>query len=166
MYNGTIMRQYITRNANFWTRENWYNNTLLKEIILSHTLDRYPRDDEIVIHLRAGDWSSHEINFTKSINQILQNNTIRLCTIVTLIQFGNYFERGKFIPSEQKIEEAKEDVKRIIRKIVSKFPFLQFDVRSNVNVDDDFAYMIRSKHFIKSVGGLSFFIEVLRNISI
>jgi len=167
-YSDTIVSKYLTAT----NEPKRYD--ILHDIISKYKPEHKPSDDVLIIHLRVGevlDRSKFTVdeflqedrnfeydgkrNFVKSLPYYKEK--IEQNVLPSKIKF---FAGGCFHTNMEKNMEY-------ITKVSNFFKENNFEILENTyfNIpDDDFVYMCRSKHFIKSGGGFSKLVENMREI--
>jgi len=136
------------------------NNTCLdfdslREIIKRHTIkNKYTTsmDDELVVHIRAGDRkrvNSSEVDILlDSIGVVLDDVAIKRVVIVTAFHFGN-----PIVVSDDLLAENYGNLNKLITGVEKMG--VDVSVKSSGDIDEDFCYLVNSKHFMPSKGGFS-----------
>lgn len=165
-FKDSILQNYLLKNKN-----NQENLDLLKQVIndlINKKNFNLPKNNELVIHLRAGDVVVRKNflnkDYIKLIKHIIwQHPNINKITFVCCLQYGNYEEKNRWQYSEEKNNLNKVKIKDLLKKIIYHFPEVQIDVLSNYDIDKDIIYMVKSTHFIEGEGRVSKLINELRN---
>ena len=179
MYNGTILKQYLRRNGLFRP----LNLNILLNIIINKNKQKnlpVPDNNEIVIHLRMGDFVDCRSILTKNYislikNKLIENTDINKITIVTAYAYGTWTQEEKILcnPSPKQNfynctrETQRKNIngmKSLLESIVSTFPNLKLDIYSNLDIDKDICYCVLSNHFIHDIGGFSNLMNKLNNL--
>jgi hypothetical protein len=176
-YNGSILKSYLEQNG------------LRNEINLNKFLDiteeynktknlSTPNDNELVLHLRLGDY----VEFIGILNKpyirlireyIKNNNNINKLTIVTAFSYGTWTKESLHLKRKgtpmwictQEIQNINiQKMKVLIKKIYNNFPNLIVDIVSNSDIDKDICYCVNSKYFINDNGGFSLLMKKLNNL--
>lgn len=161
------------------TKKDFDYNTLYY-IIKKKKIDKYPSEDELVIHLRTGDIlnklnlsiddilhgnfkseekiidSNHEIKNIKSkffFENLQISDEIKKITLISNPRAG-----GRTLKTDN-VNKSLEYVK-IISEILRNRNF-EIQNRNNKNADDDLIYMAHSKYFSPSQGGFSELVKEL-----
>ena len=166
-YNGSILKSYLEING-------LYSEVNLKKLLdITQEYNKnnnfpIPSDNELVLHLRLGDFVEYTGILTKPyiklIRQYINNKNINKITIVTAFSYGTWTKETlhlkpndislfKCTQETQKINIRK--MKKLIKRIKNNFSNIEVDIMSNLDIDKDFCYCVNSKHFIKDVGGFS-----------
>jgi len=168
-YTDTILYKYLTHSE----FNDTVNLVLLKEILINQKNDKgydIPNDNELVIHLRLGDWIDRpetylKKNYIEFINKYVNTyKNINKITFVTCFSYGNFFESGYWIYTEEKHKQNIIMVGDLFNIIINVYNNYDINVVSNTDIDKDLVYCVYSKYFIQDVGGFSELIQQLRNI--
>jgi hypothetical protein len=120
--------------------------------------------------LRLGDWIDRpetylKKNYIESINKYVNTyKNINKITFVTCFSYGNFFESGYWIYTEEKHKQNIIMVGDLFNIIINVYNNYDINVVSNPDIDKDLVYCVYSKYFIEDVGGFSELIQQLRNI--
>lgn len=185
-YKDTILKEYLEINGLY----NKINYNLLLELIEKHNL-RFnlpiPQNNEIVIHLRLGDYVYFKNflskNYIQLINDILKkNNNINKITFVTCFSYGEWSKESKHLfpvnhkqpgepvncplwaYTEEKQNKNIEKLTILFNNIIETFPNMEINIYSNYDIDKDICYCVLSKYFIHDVGGFSSEVLTLHNL--
>ena len=142
---------------------------VLLDIIEKESKERgykVPDENELVLHLRTGDFATKDNylskNYIKWIQRNLQENkNIDKITVVTCFSYGNFYEKGKWLFDEETQMKNVNTLKKLLFQIKTRFQEYPLDVVSNLNVDKDIVYCVKANYFIKDRGGFSSLMEVL-----
>tara|TARA_B100000886_G_scaffold104946_1_gene69957 strand:+ start:5345 stop:6115 length:771 start_codon:yes stop_codon:yes gene_type:complete len=165
----SILGKYLQNKRNIYERE---SNDIICEkfnnVIKEHIKKNYiilPKDNELVIHLRVGDVVVKDWFLEKNYQYIIKNYInkygINKCTFCTAFHYGNYIERNLWIYSDESHEKNKTKLYNLFKELTEQFK-ISFDVKSSPNIDDDFIYMLKAKHFVSDKGGFSTLIKNIR----
>uniref|UniRef100_A0A6C0HFQ8 Uncharacterized protein n=1 Tax=viral metagenome TaxID=1070528 RepID=A0A6C0HFQ8_9ZZZZ len=179
IYNGSILKQYLRRNGLFRP----LNLNMLLNIIINKNKQKnlpVPDNNEIVMHLRMGDFVDFASILTKNYislikNKLIENTNINKITIVTAYAYGSWSEEEKIIYKsldKKKFYDCTKEtqrknikgIKSLLKSIVSTFPNLTLDIYSNLDIDKDICYCVLSNHFINDIGGFSNLMKRLNNL--
>lgn len=165
----TILGRYFHSKKNIYELESndlicdKFNN-VIKEYINKSSLI-LPEDYELVIHIRAGDVADTNCFLLKDYQYIIKSYInkydIKKCTFCTAFHYGNYIERNLWIYSDKNLEKNKTKLYNLFQKLTEQFK-ISFDVKSSINIDDDFIYMLKAKYFVSDKGGFSTLIKNIR----
>ena len=164
-FKGTILRQYIEEVNDIEQPDLQLLSQIIDQAVVDYSYP-LPQDDELVIHMRAGDVVEHPWFFKKDISRKIERfaDTVNICTFVICFAFQEFQERGLWLFSGSKLAKNKEVTKKVLSEVVMKFPNLEFKVISNSNIDKDFVYMIHSPFFLRDMGGFSDLVCAVRNL--
>lgn len=161
-YEDSILRNYIEAcPGNNLNNVNPEYAKILLNIVNKKIKDKkyiLPKNNELVIHLRLGDVLVHswflEKNYKQIINSFIKKFNIEKVTFCTAFHYGDYSEKNRWIYDDDK---HKQNIFKLSEKInnIIKIPNIYIDFISSENPDDDFIYMVKSKHFVKDHGGFS-----------
>jgi hypothetical protein len=167
-FEGSILLDYIKKDPH--KNKNGVNSNyvqILSEIVQNKVKDNLfdvPDKNELVVHLRLGDYVEKKGKFLKKdyvklIKGILLKNTdINKITICTAFHYGNNVAYNAWIYTDKKHQANLHIVKALFIKLLKNIN-LPFSIRSSQDIDSDFVYMVEAKHFIKDVGGFSNLIQ-------
>lgn len=159
---GTILRNYIERCPDNNKTINPDKIKLLYTIIREKKT-KIPKVDELVIHLRTGDVIQFDWFLTKDYISIIEDYVskynIKRVTFCTAFHYGNNTTQNVFLYTDEKHRQNKRKLGELFKQVIGHFKFIQFDVKSSTNIDEDFMYMCLSRHFVKDKGGFSDLIE-------
>ena len=166
-YNGTILKRYLKING-------LYNKLNLETLLLiavnTNASNKFvnPEENELVMHLRLGDYQSLDCflkkNYIEEIKNFLNKYpNINKLTIVTAFSYGTWSKqilrlRKKsplWVCTKKTQETNIQHTTKLIDSIIIEFPTLIIDIKSSKNIDEDFCYCIMSKYYIPDVGGFS-----------
>jgi hypothetical protein len=154
-FDGTILKSYLLANTDIESP----NIPLLSELVdRAITVRKFhlPRDDELVVHIRAGDVVEHHYFLQNNfIEQIGKFENVRDCSLVICFAFQEFMEKGWWLFSEEKLQKNISMVTAMFGEMISAYPKIKFDVVSHCEIDRDFVYMLTAPHFIRDVGGFS-----------
>ena len=165
----TILRTYIDDCPD----NNLYNVNpnkfkLLYNIISNKIINEHynlPTNDELVIHIRTGDVVELNWYLKKDYIQIIQKYIdiydIKKVTFCTAFHYGNNVTQGIWIYTDEKHNKNINKLNEIFTKILKHFNHLQIDIKSSINIDEDFIYMVMSTYFVNDNGGFSNLIKNL-----
>lgn len=161
-YKNTILRRYFDKcpNRNLTKllppKERY---RLIKQIVNEKIKEEnieLPKNDELVIHLRLGDLIlKSNRNYINIINNCINKYKINRVSFVTAFNFDRNFT-DNFLNKNKKILSQK------LFLIIRAFPNLYIDIRSNINSDLDFIYLLKSKIFVEEYGRFSKLIRYCR----
>ena len=143
---------------------------IFSEIIKKKILEKeflIPKDDELVIHLRTGDMVIYDSFLKKPYIELIQEYknkfNINKVSFVTCFHYGNNQVNNKifFQFNNEKHKKNIEKLKELFLNVLEKFPFLNINVMSSKDIDRDFLYMCKAKHFIEDIGGFSKLIKII-----
>jgi hypothetical protein len=161
---GSILRSYIERCPDNNKTINPDKIKLLYTIIRSKKA-KIPKVDELVIHLRTGDVIQFDWFLKKDYVSIIQDyvdkHNIKRVTFCTAFHYGNNTTQNMFLYTDEKHRRNKMKLDELFKNVVDRFKYIQFDVKSSTNIDEDFMYMCLSRHFVKDKGGFSDLVEVI-----
>ena len=179
IYNGSILKRYLRRNGLFRP----LNLNMLLNIIINKNNNKglqIPDNNEIVMHLRMGDFVDYKSILTKNYislikNKLIENTNINKITIVTAYAYGSWSKEEKIIYkslgkrnyfdcTEETQRKNINGIKSLLESIVSTFPNLTLDIYSNLDIDKDICYCVLSNHFIHDIGGFSNLMNKLNNL--
>jgi hypothetical protein len=152
-YKHTILYDYLKHK----TKEN--DIKILKSVVWKHIATKnYPKAEpgELVIHIRLGDFMStahpreqkRRKRAQKMYNSFLYKlpDSFKLATIVTAMHFGAN-EKNKLYFYDDVAKDRSFGLFRHIEKQLRQR--MEVKLKSSANVDEDFAYMVSSRHFVK-----------------
>lgn len=162
-FDGTILKSYLLKCKDVDVPDFYLLSELVDEYKVKKNIPD-PRDDEAVIHIRAGDVVVHDWFLTKDHSSELKKFPgIKKCYIVTAFAFQEFIELGWWMYSSEKYAENYRRIEQFLMRIISENEDVEFDVISNKDIDYDFVFMVTAKNFIRDFGGFSDLIEDLRN---
>jgi len=168
-YDDTILKNYLVKNnGNKPVNLQLFIDEAEKAIIRKGY--DVPEKDELVVHVRAGDYIDTgrflKGDYNLFINEVLKKNKdIKKIKIVACFAYQEYKEKGWYLYSEGKNKNNKKVLKKLFLKFMFDFSDYEFDVVSNEDSDQDLCYMFKSKYFVHdSYSKLSFLIKQLRRI--
>ena len=165
----TILRNYIERCPdNNLKQVNPDKLKLLYNVIqkkIKNESYNFPTNDELVIHMRIGDviefdWCLQK-NYIKIIQDYIDIHNIKKVTFCTAFHYGNNVTQQIYLFTDEKHNRNINKLNEIFTKILNNFKHLLIDVKSSKDIDEDFIYMVMSKHFVKDNGGFSDLIQKL-----
>lgn len=165
-FDGTILKDYLLQNGGCAKR----NIPLLADLLETRIRKEgwpSPDDDELVLHVRAGDvvvldWFLKK-DYIKLIREHIQRHPdTRKISIVTCFAYQEYHEKGWWLYTEEKQAKNTRLVRRLFHTLVTTFEDREFDVVSHRDPDHDMAYVVQAKHFIPDRGGFSELMEAIR----
>lgn len=169
---GSILREYIenTPHNNKKKLKNLHYIKLLSEIVqnkVKQNLFKVPDKNELVIHLRLGDYVEKgtflKKDYVKLIkHELSKNDAINKITICTAFHYGNNITQNAWIYTDDKHQQNISRLKTLLVKLLTSIR-LPFHIKSSANPDDDFVYMVEAKNFIKDVGRFSGLIQEIRD---
>ena len=170
-FNNTILKEYIEKNNNNKHVPLHEKIAIIfSEIIKKKILEKeflIPKDDELVIHLRTGDMVIYDSFLKKPYIELIQEYknkfNINKVSFVTCFHYGNNQVNNKifFQFNNEKHKKNIEKLKELFLNVLEKFPFLNINVMSSKDIDRDFLYMCKAKHFIEDRGGISSLIKII-----
>ena len=178
-FNGTILKEYISQvplEFKTHTRKRLsdkdigekFIHIIKKKIIENEYI--IPDDDELVIHLRVGDTSHHDWFLKKPYLKLIKIMTnkykINKISFVACFHFADVITETKnhfFKFNNHVLSRNKHILNNFFYSIIKNFPDIEMKVISREDVDSDFVYMCKSKHFIPDEGGFSKLISIVRN---
>lgn len=163
-YKYTILREYLETK----TKENDWET--LKTIVHNNCfrLKRKPSYDELVIHIRAGDAIQFNWCLSTSYVDVIRDALkqcpyIKKITFVTLLHYGNYVEKQRWIYNEESEQKNYEKFRKVLGKIVLYFPFMEYDLLSHENIDIDMCYLGLARNRLLDRGGFSKCIDMINH---
>jgi hypothetical protein len=176
-YNGSILKSYLEINGLYSD----VNLKTLLDITQEYTKKKnfpIPGDNEIVLHLRLGDFVDFIgiliKPYIKLIREYKHNKpNIDKITIITAYSYGTWSEKSLHLKTKQmpmwectdRTQNInKEKITNLIEGIHKNFPRLKINIISSLNIDKDFCYCVNSKHFINDNGGFSDLMMKLNNL--
>lgn len=174
-YNNTILQEYVKRCPENNLGKRTYKNykkltyTVMNEYIEKNNIE-LPSNDELVIHLRLGDVIEHKKrgellkkDFVYIINNYINKYNIKKCTFVTAFNYHGKDPKYNWEYTENKQNKNVLLLKNFLLNLCEKVN-IEIDVKSSVNIDEDFIYMMKAKYFEYDIEqGFSKFIIDLRN---
>ncbi|GEA11825.1 hypothetical protein [Alteromonas sp. KUL49] len=161
-FSGSILRKYLESVTNYLNPNIEEMDNACREYLRKNHIV-LPSSDEIVMHIRAGDVIDNDWFLTTPYcDEIRKYTGARKCTVVICFAFQEYKERGKWLFTNEKLEMNKTMVCDLLENLISRFPSLEFEVRSSITQDEDFLYMVHAEHFIRDKGGFSDLVQDLR----
>ena len=164
-YDNTILKYYLENNKTMNLKHLKINliNAINKKI---NTLNNFifPKNDELVIHLRLGDVIFHPKRYmTKNYESIIDDHitkyNIKFVSIVTAFNYGGY---TNYKYSDEKQNNNINNLNKLLNKLITKFNLINFNIISNDDADLDFIYMYKSKYFLEDISGYSNLIKQIR----
>jgi hypothetical protein len=176
-YDGTILKTYLIENG-LYNPLNLETLLLITENYNNSNNFSNPTINELVMHLRLGDYEKLKDNFlkkdyVKEIKIFLDKYpNIDKLTIITAFSYGTWSKDSLHLRKESPlwlITKKSQDrnikcIRLLLKKLIIEFPKLSIDIKSSKNIDEDFCYCIMSKYYIHDVGGFSKLIYNLNNI--
>lgn len=166
----SILRRYIERCAD--KNLNHVNKNCLRLLynIIHNKLKsnsfELPLNKELVIHLRLGDVVNFKQflrkNYINIIRKYINKHKITKVTFCSAFHYGNNVTQGLYIYTDALHQQNIDKLKELFKKILDKFTIL-IDVKSSIDIDCDFIYMVMAKHFVPDFGGFSKLIDDLRD---
>ena len=178
-FNGSILKEYISQVPSEFKTDTKkrlsdeeigekFTNIINKKIIENEYI--IPDDDELVIHLRVGDTSHHDWFLKKPYFKLIKLMTnkykINKISFVACFHFADVITDMKdhfFRFNNHVLSRNKHMLNNFFYSIIKNFPDIEMKVISREDVDSDFVYMCKSKHFISDEGGFSKLISIIRN---
>eukprot|EP01083_Nonionella_stella_P009715 27860_1 len=163
-YNHTLLYKYFNSANTSMIRfaPNQFDVPLFRQIIDDYIISaspliQLPSDDELVVHIRAGDVLRHrDTQFIPLINETINKyQNINKITFVTVLNFAHDVhdkETSKWIYTEAKEANNRKKLTRLFCKIIELFPHLSYKMISNENVDRDIVYLTKAKYLIRNRG--------------
>lgn len=163
-FKNTILRKYfdkcphknLKRPPPFIQTKNILNE-LVNSMIENNNDIKLPDKNEIVIHLRLGDTCGYprgkQKNYFQIIDKLLNKFEINKISFVTAFHYDGNLNDTTF--SDKSFEKNKLFLKEFLSKFLDKYKNINFDIVSNINVDHDFIYMLKSQYFISDFKGFS-----------
>lgn len=171
-YFETIAYKYLIENEN----RQRFNLRLLSSLVdqkIKNNRLTVPDKDELVIHIRAGDLIALGTSAKKKtedyislIQKARHRRTINKVTIVTLLHYGNYVERGEWLHTDESEAENKENLRKFFEQIYKQVPGVRLSVLSNTDIDRDLCYLSKAQHLILDTGGFSFLVGLLNPLAL
>lgn len=164
-FKGSILVNYIERcpdNNLEYVNQNYLQ--LLSEIVYNKLKDncfKLPTENELVIHLRIGDIMGSK-EYLPIISNYIKNNSINKITFCTAFHYGNNITQELYIFSDEQHNKNIRRLQNLFIKLLKNIN-IPIDIQSSANIDEDFIYMVMSKHFICDIGGFSKLISEMRN---
>lgn len=162
-FDGTILKTYLIENGGYESQ----NLPLLLEILRRIAFQKSypsPAEDELVIHVRAGDVVQHDWFLKEDLVAKVAGFPVRKCSLAICFAFQEWVERGWWLFSEEKLQTNITMVTTVLEKLINSHPAIDFDVVSNRDVDRDLVYMVMARHFVRDQGGFSDLICDLRSL--
>jgi len=162
-FDGTILKSYLLATDDVETP----NIPLLWDLVCqaaSFGKFALPSNDELVLHIRAGDVVEKNWFLTTDfLGKVGRYEAARRCSVVTCFSFQEFAEKGWWLFSEEKLQKNISMVTDLFRSLIVKYPDLHYDVVSNSEVDKDFVYMVNAPYFIPDRGGFTKLVNDVRN---
>ena len=140
-------------------------NNIITNYILKEPTIQLPVPNELVIHLRTGDWAYTpnilKYDYTDVINKYINTHNITKCTFCTAFHYGDYTEKNLWIYNEEIHNINVNKLTELFTNVLSNCN-ITLNIQSNINSDLDFIYMLKADHFIGRDGGFSKIISNLR----
>ena len=171
IYNGTILKKFLTRHDNR-NKHQWMYDIMIEQLDLNN-YKKYG-DDCLLVHIRAGDNFMASGLGNKQLNKNVENNInnyinshneIKKIVIVTAFHYGNsdqpdrlYKRVNKYVYREKNKDDNVNELYDFIKKM--KLPV---EIKSSKDVDEDFCLLSTAKHLITSGGGFSYIIRIMNN---
>lgn len=168
----TILYKYL----NSLPKNSWNTNesmstisTMLKQVVAKHILLNnnipLPSPNELVIHLRTGDWAYKPnfltYNYVALIKKYIIMHGITKCTFCTAFHYGDYEEKKLWMFNEEIHNKNIQKLKELFINVLQNCN-VKIDVYSNRDPDLDFIYMLKARHFVGRDGGFANIINLLR----
>jgi hypothetical protein len=120
--------------------------------------------DEIAIHIRAGDVVEHDWFLQRDFSgELARHRFAGRCTLVSCFAFQEFTERRMWLFTEEKLQANIERLSALLSSLLQQFPHIRFEVVSHEDIDRDFVYLASAPHFIRDVGGFSDLVEAVRS---
>lgn len=175
-YNNTILKNYLLKNGLLAE----VNSQILLDIIIKFLTEKninLPKSNEIVLHLRLGDFVINnnilKKNHIGEIRNIINKNpNIKKITIVTAFSYGTWTKESLHLRKKANLWECTDDtqkknkieLRKLLLKITRNFPNLELNIHSRSDPDIDICYCVFAKHFINDVGGFSSLLKKLNDL--
>jgi glycosyltransferase involved in cell wall biosynthesis len=154
-FDGTILKNYILAAADIETPDIPLLSRLTEQAVVSRKF-KLAREDELVVHIRAGDVVEFEWFLQGNlVEQIGKFANVFHCSLVICFSFGDFQEKGLWLFDAEKLQKNVSMITTLLEDLIRAYPQIHFDVVSNVDVDQDFVYMVNAPHFIRDRGGFS-----------
>lgn len=162
-FEGSILREYIEQSPGHNLNSMNKNfRSVLKDMIQRRTPSRIPANDELVIHLRLGDINHISSKDYKGIiKRYVSDQNIKRVTFCTAFHYGNNYDQNMWIYTDTQHKKNVNKVKTMLGTLMS-LQHITIDVKSTHNIDDDFLFMCKAKHFESHDGGFSKLIQEVR----
>ena len=165
-FSDSILRLYLDSSKNASAPCIVKMQAACSEFLSNNTVE-VPQENEVVIHVRAGDVIDNSWFLkTPFIEELKNHPDAQKCTIVTCFAFQEYKERNKWMYSDEKLAENRIQMRGLFIDMMEMFPSLEFDVRSSERQDLDLLYMVHADHFIRDKGGFSDLVCDLRQFKL
>lgn len=136
-------------------------DTIFEDIKSRHPYKfKIPKNDELVIQLRLGDFIETgdflKKNYIQLIHEYISNYKINEITFVTVFFFGNNVtstNQKYFFYSDDKLNINKQIVYKLLNEIHQTFPHIKLTIYSNYEPDIDIYYLYKANHLITDLGG-------------
>ena len=172
-FKDSILRDYIELcpNKNMHPTKFNYPRFLLDIVKKKVKENKFiiPEKNELVIHLRIGDYIDREERYLKRDYVKLIRDMCKIhpyidkITICTAFHYGNDKSIKKWLYTNKKHRQNISRIRKLFIKLLRNIN-LPIDIKSSMNPDDDFVYMIEATNFIMDVGNFSKLILRIRNI--
>jgi len=174
-FNNSILQTYLNsisdKSDKSWNTNESSNivyknlNTIINNYILNEPTIQLPLPNELVIHLRTGDWAYTpnflNYDYTDLINKYIKTYNITKCTFCTAFHYGDYSEKNLWIYNEEIHNINVNKLTELFTKVLDSCN-ITLNIQSNINPDLDFIYILKADHFIGRDGGFSKIISILR----
>ncbi|MCA9329774.1 FkbM family methyltransferase [Candidatus Saccharibacteria bacterium] len=150
-YKGTILRQYLERLP----AKSAPDFALLAEVVNNMQHAR-PAEDELVIHMRAGDVAQFDWFLTQDYASIIRTqHGIKKVTFVTAMHYGNFVERNLWLYTDESRDRNHSAFIKVFEAIHKEFPNLKMEIRSREHPDEDFYYLCMARWVSFDRGGFA-----------
>lgn len=157
-FEGTIFRAYLDANDGCERP----SLELLADLIRAAGASgryRLPADDELVVHVRAGDVINVDADWLAERDRVpalaAMSSRPPKCVLVTCFAFQEFIERGLFLYSDETHARCVQQMRTLLSRLLTAFPEVSFDIYSNRDVDRDLVFMTHARHFVRDKGGFS-----------
>ena len=171
-FNNSILQTYLNSISDkSWTTHESINvvsenlNNIITNYILKEPTIQLPLPNELVIHLRTGDWGYMpnflKYDYTYVINKYIKTHNITKCTFCTAFHYGDYTEKNLWMYNEEIHNINVNKLTELFTNVLDNCN-ITLNIQSNINSDLDFIYMLKAHHFIGRDGGFAKIISILR----
>lgn len=161
-YKDSILYNYIKNPDKVWAKQKYKKlGHYIKNSKKNKNIQELPNEQELVIHLRAGDvfdCRRRLQNYCKQVSTIFKSRSffkkckkinideVKKATIVTAFHFGANEQNGRFFYADHKYSRSMDAVMFLINQLERLD--LEWSIISNEDIDLDVLYMFNAQKFI------------------